>query len=124
MKSMRAQLKETATEIERAESHRAEELKQVQEKLDSVRTPPNSIPANINSISSMGTSLSSMTDIRTTEQALLILANAIDRAWMKSKMVTLVAFDLKNAFNGVNGKTIDTRLREKGIPEKARNWIR
>ena len=61
---------------------------------------------------------------RTTEQALLVLANAIDRAWMKGKVVTLVAFDLKNAFNGVNGKTLDVRLKEKGIPIKARNWIR
>jgi hypothetical protein len=35
---------------------------------------------------------------RTTEQALLVLANAIDRAWLKDKVVTLVAFDLKGAF--------------------------
>jgi len=61
---------------------------------------------------------------RTTEQALLILANAIDRAWMKNKLVTLVAFDLKNAFNSVNAETLDARLEEKGIPMKARNWIR
>lgn len=39
---------------------------------------------------------------RTTEQALLVLSNAIDRAWYKHKVVTLVAFDLKGAFNGVN----------------------
>jgi hypothetical protein len=39
---------------------------------------------------------------RTTEQALLVLANEIDRAWLKNKVITLVAFDLKGAFNGVN----------------------
>lgn len=32
---------------------------------------------------------------RTTEQALLVLSNAIDRAWNRHKVVTLVAFDLK-----------------------------
>ncbi|OQD68800.1 hypothetical protein PENANT_c289G02163 [Penicillium antarcticum] len=39
---------------------------------------------------------------RTTEQALLVLSNAIDQAWYKHKVVTLIAFDLKGAFNGVN----------------------
>jgi hypothetical protein len=39
---------------------------------------------------------------RTIEQALLILTNEIDRAWLKNKVVTLIAFDLKGAFNGVN----------------------
>jgi ribonuclease HI len=61
---------------------------------------------------------------RTTEQALLVLVNAIDRAWLRSKVVTLVAFDLKGAFNGVNKITLDARLKEKGIPTKARKWIR
>ncbi|KAI3049910.1 hypothetical protein CBS147353_11666 [Aspergillus niger] len=39
---------------------------------------------------------------RTTEQALLVLSNAIDQAWYTHKVVTLIAFDLKGAFNGVN----------------------
>ncbi|BAE66183.1 unnamed protein product [Aspergillus oryzae RIB40] len=60
---------------------------------------------------------------RNTEQALLVLANAIDRAWVRSRVVTLVAFDLKGAFNGVNKTSLDTRLRAKGIPFKARQWI-
>lgn len=38
---------------------------------------------------------------RTTEQALLVLSNAIDRAWYKHRVVTLVLFDLKGAFNRV-----------------------
>ncbi|CEJ62645.1 Putative Reverse transcriptase [Penicillium brasilianum] len=58
---------------------------------------------------------------RTTEQALLVLANAIDRAWYKCKVVTLIAFDLKGAFNGVNKISLDARLRAKGIPAVARN---
>ena len=60
---------------------------------------------------------------RTTEQALLVLANAIDRAWYRQKIVTLVAFDLKGAFNGVNKTSLDFRLRAKGIPTVARRWI-
>lgn len=48
--------------------------------------------------------------------------NAIDRAWYKQKVVTLVAFDLKGAFNGVDTR-LDARLRTKSIPEVARRWI-
>lgn len=47
---------------------------------------------------------------RTTEQALLVVSNAIDRAWYKHNVVTLVAFDLKGAFNGVNKVSLDARL--------------
>jgi hypothetical protein len=60
---------------------------------------------------------------RTTEQALLVLANAIDRAWLGQRVVTLVAFDLKGAFNGVNKTSLDARLQSKGIPAVARRWI-
>ncbi|KAF7118717.1 hypothetical protein CNMCM5793_008337 [Aspergillus hiratsukae] len=60
---------------------------------------------------------------RTTEQALLVLSNAIDRAWYKCRVVTLIAFDLKGAFNGVNKISLDARLRVKGIPTVARKWI-
>ena len=61
---------------------------------------------------------------RNTEQALLVLTNAIDRAWQKSKVVTLIAFDLKGAFNGVNKICLEARLYAQGIPSRARNWIR
>ncbi|EED11833.1 polymerase, putative [Talaromyces stipitatus ATCC 10500] len=57
---------------------------------------------------------------RNTEQALLTLANAIDRAWLQSKVITLVAFDLKGAFNGVNDSSLDAHLQAKGIPTVAR----
>jgi hypothetical protein len=60
---------------------------------------------------------------RTTEQALLVLSNAIDRAWYKHKVVTLMAFDLEGAFNGVNKVSLDARLRAKKIPAVARKWI-
>ncbi len=57
---------------------------------------------------------------RTTEQALLVLANAINKAWCQKKVITLVAFDLKGAFNGVNQTSLDTRLQPKGIRSVAR----
>lgn len=60
---------------------------------------------------------------RTIEKALLVLANAIDRAWYRQKVVTLMAFDLKGAFNGVNKTGLDTRLQSKGNPSVARKWI-
>ena len=60
---------------------------------------------------------------RSTEQALLILANAIDVALRKHRVLTLVSFDLKGAFNRVNKYPLNARLREKGIPTAARRWI-
>ena len=60
---------------------------------------------------------------RNTEQALLVLANSIDQAWLRNKVVTLVAFDLKGAFNGINRSTLDARLLERGRPTPARKWI-
>ena len=60
---------------------------------------------------------------RTTEQALLVLSNAIDQAWYKHGVMTLIAFDLKGAFNGVNKISLDASLRAKGIPAIARKWI-
>ena len=52
-----------------------------------------------------------------------MLANEIDRAWLKNKVITLVAFDLKGAFNGVKKQSLDLRLKEHGIPTQARKWI-
>ncbi|KAI3055668.1 hypothetical protein CBS147353_11278 [Aspergillus niger] len=54
---------------------------------------------------------------RNTEQALLALANSVDRAWGRSRVVTLIAFDLKGAFNGVHQISIDARLRARGLAQ-------
>jgi hypothetical protein len=53
----------------------------------------------------------------------LVLSNAIDRAWYKYKVVTLVAFDLKGVFNGVNKVSLDAYLRARRILTVARRWI-
>ncbi|OQD73767.1 hypothetical protein PENANT_c197G02441 [Penicillium antarcticum] len=41
----------------------------------------------------------------------------------KHKVVTLIAFDLKGAFNGVNSVSLDAALQARGIPIAARKWI-
>ena len=51
------------------------------------------------------------------------LGNLIDRAWHGGGVVSLVAFDLKGAFNGVNKISPDARFQSKGIPAVARRWI-
>ncbi|KAI2740893.1 hypothetical protein DTO013E5_8372 [Penicillium roqueforti] len=60
---------------------------------------------------------------RTTEQALLVLSSAIDKAWYKHKVVTLIAFDLKGTFNGINKISLDASLQARQIPIVARKWI-
>jgi hypothetical protein len=59
---------------------------------------------------------------RTTEEALLGL-KSIDQACHRAKVVVLIAFDLKGAFNGVHDSTLDERLLERGVPTPATKWI-
>jgi len=54
---------------------------------------------------------------------LLVLANAVNQAWLRGRVVTLVAFDLKGVSNEVSTITLDARLRESAIPTQARKWI-
>lgn len=58
-----------------------------------------------------------------TKQALLTLANKINQAWLQLKVITLITFDLKGAFNRVNKTSLDTCLQAKGIPTIVRCWI-
>jgi hypothetical protein len=84
LRELKQPVEKAMTEIERVKTQSVEELKHVREKLDTImkcpalspsvntspnpsyadvaRTPPNSAPANLNSISSMGTTPSTMTD--------------------------------------------------------------
>ncbi|KAJ5976479.1 hypothetical protein N7481_010186 [Penicillium waksmanii] len=50
---------------------------------------------------------------RTTEQALLVLSSAIDQAWYKYKVVTLIAFDLNSASNRVTRKWITSFMSDR-----------
>jgi ribonuclease HI len=60
---------------------------------------------------------------RSAEQALLVLVDAIWTAWRQQKVLTLVSFDLKGAFNGVNNTVLDKCLQQRRIPDKMRSWI-
>jgi Reverse transcriptase (RNA-dependent DNA polymerase) len=55
-----------------------------------------------------------------TEQALLILVDAIWKPWRDKKVVTLMAFDIKGAFNSVDRLTLAQVLGKLGIPTTAR----
>lgn len=60
---------------------------------------------------------------RNTEQTLLVLTNAIDRIWLQSKVVTLIAFDLKEAFNEINKVSLNVCLQTQNISTMIRWWI-
>ena len=60
---------------------------------------------------------------RSTEQALLILVDAVWAAWRRNEVVTLMAWDVKGAFNGVSRPAMDSILCRLGIPSMARRWI-
>jgi hypothetical protein len=61
---------------------------------------------------------------RSAEQALNLVIERIHHAWRNKKVLTLVSFDVKGAFNGVHAHTLERRLRARGIPEQAVRWIR
>jgi hypothetical protein len=60
---------------------------------------------------------------RSAEQALLLLQERIYSAWRSKKMVSLVSFDVKGAYNGVYKDRLLQRLRARGIPSDLVNWI-
>ena len=60
---------------------------------------------------------------RSCEQALNILIEKIYTAWRTGKVLTLITFDIKGAYNGVNIQILITRLRQRGIPETLIGWI-
>lgn len=61
---------------------------------------------------------------RSAEQALNLVIEKVYQAWRKHKILTLVSFDMKGAFNGVHAHVLEQRLRARRIPEQAVRWIR
>ena len=49
-----------------------------------------------------------------------MLTNSVDHTILRDMTVTLIAFDLKGAFNGVHGNMLEARLKEQRIPGPAR----
>lgn len=60
---------------------------------------------------------------RSTVDALVVLQEKIYQAWRDKKVLSLITFDVKGAFNGVATPVLLERLREKGIPEDLVRWI-
>ena len=60
---------------------------------------------------------------RSTEQALLLLQEHIYNAWRSRKVLSLVSFDVKGAYNGVYKERLLQRLTARGIPLALVRWI-
>jgi hypothetical protein len=60
---------------------------------------------------------------RSAEQALLLLQEQIYTAWRGRRIVSLISFDVKGAYNGVCKERLLQRMRAQGIPERLLQWI-
>jgi hypothetical protein len=58
------------------------------------------------------------------EQALILLQEHIYQAWRSGKVLSLVSFDVKGAYNGVCKERLVKRLTARGIPANLVRWIR
>ena len=61
---------------------------------------------------------------RSAEQALNVLVEKIYQAWRQGKVLSLVSFDVKGAFNGVHSDVLERRLAARRVPSLAVRWIR
>jgi len=61
---------------------------------------------------------------RSATHALTILQESIHQAWREGKVLSLVSFDVKGAYNGVDIEVLAKRLRHRGIPRLLVDWIR
>ncbi len=60
---------------------------------------------------------------RSAEQALLLLQEQVYAAWRGRKILSLISFDVKGAYNGVCKERLLQRMRARGIPEKLLQWV-
>ena len=60
---------------------------------------------------------------RSTEQAISLLQEHVYKAWRVKKVLSLISFDVKGAYNGVCKERLLQRLLARGIPEILVNWI-
>jgi hypothetical protein len=60
---------------------------------------------------------------RSTEQALLLLQEHIYNAWRSRKVLSLVSFDVKGAYNGVYKECLLQRLTARGISPTLARWV-
>ena len=60
---------------------------------------------------------------RSREQALNILIEKMNDAWREGKVLSLVSFEVKCAYNGVDRGILLRRLRERRIPKLLIRWV-
>ena len=60
---------------------------------------------------------------RSTEQALTLLQEHAYKAWRSKKVLSLISFDVKGAYNGVYKERLLQRLQARGIPPPLVQWI-
>ncbi|KJZ69210.1 hypothetical protein HIM_11410 [Hirsutella minnesotensis 3608] len=60
---------------------------------------------------------------RSAEQALLFLQEQIYRAWRNRKVLSLISFDVRGAYNGVCKDRLLDRMKARGIPADLIKWI-
>jgi hypothetical protein len=60
---------------------------------------------------------------RSAEQALMLMQEQIFAAWRGRRILSLVSFDVKGAYNGVCKERLVQRLRARGILEDLLRWI-
>lgn len=60
---------------------------------------------------------------RSAEQALLLLQECIYKAWRQRRVLSLISFDVKGAYNGVCKERLLERLQARGIPDGLVRWI-
>lgn len=61
--------------------------------------------------------------MRSTVDALAYLTEHIHYAWKARQVLSLVSFDVKGAFNGVNGEVLSHKLKQRRIPYQIVRWI-
>ena len=61
---------------------------------------------------------------RSANQALTILQEQTYQAWRMGKVLSLVSFDVKGAYNGVCRERLLQRLRARGMPSALVRWIK
>ncbi len=57
------------------------------------------------------------------EQALLLLQEQVYAAWRGRRILSLVSFDVKGAYNGVCKERLLQRMKARGIPEGLLRWV-
>ena len=60
---------------------------------------------------------------RSADQALLLLQEQVYKAWRAGKVLSLISFDVKGAYNGVCKERLLERMKARGIPDRLVRWM-